>query len=121
MLSWMTFRRFSTFTAKMVAIATKFAVGTFVTHKIMVIDRSEYVNLLMQKRWNGKVKIITGIRRCGKSYLLNTLFKQKVLEEDADNPCFVEVALDRKSSMKLRNPNLLYDYVIEQTKNMAKK
>ena len=35
----------------------------------MVIERKEYISLLMQKRWNGKVKIITGIRRCGKSYL----------------------------------------------------
>lgn len=87
----------------------------------MAIERKEYVNLLMQKRWNGKVKIITGIRRCGKSFLLNTLFKQRLQEEGTPEDCFVELALDRKANLQFRNPNLLYDYIIEQTKDMQKK
>lgn len=81
----------------------------------MVIERKEYISLLMQKRWNGKVKIITGIRRCGKSYLLNTLFKQKLMEGGVSADSFVELALDRKSNSQFRNPNKLYDYIIEQT------
>jgi len=81
----------------------------------MVIERKEYISLLMQKRWNGKVKIITGIRRCGKSYLLNTLFKQKLIEGGVSADSFVELALDRKSNIQFRNPNKLYDYIIEQT------
>lgn len=87
----------------------------------MVIERNEYIKQLMQKRWNGKVKIITGIRRCGKSYLLNTLFKQKLIEEGVSEDSFVELALDRKSNIKFRNPNQLYDYVIGQTKDLPKK
>lgn len=87
----------------------------------MAIEREDYVNLLMQKRWNGKVKIITGIRRCGKSYLLNTLFKQRLLEEGTPEDCFVELALDRKANLQFRNPNLLYDYVLEQTTDVEKK
>ena len=87
----------------------------------MVIERNEYINKLMNKRWNGKVKIITGIRRCGKSFLLNTLFKQKLIEENAGEVNFVEIALDRKSHLKYRNPNLLYEYVIKQTKDKSKK
>lgn len=87
----------------------------------MIIERSEYVALLMQKRWNGKVKIITGIRRCGKSYLLNTLFKQKLMEDGVGEDCFVELALDRKSNMQYRNPNKLYDYVMDSTKDIGKK
>lgn len=87
----------------------------------MVIERNEYINKLMSKRWNGKVKIITGIRRCGKSFLLNTLFKQKLIEENAREVNFVEIALDRKSHLKYRNPNLLYEYVIKQTKDKSKK
>ena len=47
----------------------------------MVINRSHYIDLLMHKRWNGKVKIITGIRRCGKSFLLNTLYKQALIDD----------------------------------------
>ena len=85
----------------------------------MVIERNEYINKLMSKRWNGKVKIITGIRRCGKSFLLNTLFKQKLIEENAGEVNFVEIALDRKSHLKYRNPNLLYEYVIKQTKDKS--
>lgn len=61
----------------------------------------------MQKRWNGKVKIITGIRRCGKSYLLNTLFKQKLMEGGVSDDCFVELALDRKSNIQFRNPVII--------------
>lgn len=87
----------------------------------MAIERREYVNLLMQKRWNGKVKIVTGIRRCGKSFLLNTLFKQRLLEEGTPEDSFVELALDRKADLQFRNPNLLYDFVLEQTKDMKKK
>ena len=87
----------------------------------MVIERNEYINKLMSKRWNGKVKIITGIRRCGKSFLLNTLFKQTLIEENAGEVNFVEIALDRKSHLKYRNPNLLYEYVIKQTKDKSKK
>lgn len=87
----------------------------------MVIERNEYINKLMSKRWNGKVKIITGIRRCGKSFLLNTLFKQKLIEENAGEVNFVEIALDRNSHLKYRNPNLLYEYVIKQTKDKSKK
>lgn len=88
---------------------------------IMVIDRSEYINLLMQKRWNGKVKIVTGIRRCGKSFLLNTLFKQRLMEENINSDSFLEIALDKKSDIKYRNPNQLYDYIIEQTKDTSKR
>lgn len=87
----------------------------------MAIERREYVNLLMQKRWNGKVKIVTGIRRCGKSFLLNTLFKQRLLEEGTPEDSFVELALDRKTDLQFRNPNLLYDFVLEQTKDTKKK
>ena len=42
----------------------------------MIIKRGQFVNELLSKRWNGKVKIITGIRRCGKSFLLSTLYKE---------------------------------------------
>ena len=106
-------------TAKTVAIATKFAVQ--INKTIMAIDRNDYVDMLMRKRWNGKVKIITGIRRCGKSYLLSTLFKQKLIEEGVGTECFVEIALDKVSDMRLRDPNRLYDYVKEKTADSSKK
>lgn len=87
----------------------------------MIIERNEYLNQLLAKRWNGKVKIITGIRRSGKSFLLSTLFKNRLIEERVDEKDFIEIALDRKSDIKYRNPNVLYDYIIEQTKNSSRK
>ena len=87
----------------------------------MIIDRKEYLDKLYSKRWNGKVKIITGIRRCGKSFLLFKLFKNKLLAEDAQEADFVEIALDRKADIKYRNPNLLYEYIIERTKDENRK
>ncbi len=83
---------------------------------VMIIERHEYVGQLLAKRWNGKIKIITGVRRSGKSFLLSTLYKNRLMEaEGAGKEDFVEVALDRKADIKYRNPNLLYDYIVERT------
>ena len=86
----------------------------------MVIQRNQYINKLLSKRWNGKVKIITGIRRCGKSFLLFTLYKDHLLNEGVTKECFVELALDKKAHIKYRNPNELYDYVLRKTKDADK-
>ena len=86
----------------------------------MVIKRDKYINELLSKRWNGKVKIITGIRRCGKSFLLSTLYKDYLRNEGVQDDCFVEIALDRKAHVKYRNPNELYEYVLEQTQDESK-
>ena len=87
----------------------------------MVIQRDQYVNELLSKRWNGKVKIITGIRRCGKSFLLSTLYKDCLQKEGVEKDCFVELALDKKANLKYRNPNELYDYVLRKTQNADKR
>lgn len=87
----------------------------------MIIQRDQYVSELLNKRWNGKVKIITGIRRCGKSFLLSTLYKDYLLKEGVAEDCFVELALDKKAHMKYRNPNELYEYVLKKTPNAEKR
>ena len=87
----------------------------------MVIQRDQYVSELLSKRWNGKVKIITGIRRCGKSFLLSTLYKEHLLKEGVEKDCFVELALDKKAHMKYRNPNELYEYVLHKTQDVEKR
>ena len=76
---------------------------------------------MLSKRWNGKVKIITGIRRCGKSFLLSTLYKEHLLKEGVEKDCFVELALDKKAHMKYRNPNELYNYVLRKTQDAVKR
>ncbi|MDE6515892.1 MAG: AAA family ATPase, partial [Bacteroidales bacterium] len=55
----------------------------------MIINRHEYIEQLLAKRWNGKVKIVTGIRRSGKSFLLSTLFKNRLMEEGVPEEDFV--------------------------------
>ena len=87
----------------------------------MIIQREHYVKELLSKRWNGKVKIITGIRRCGKSFLLSTLYKDYLKKEGVTDDCFVEIALDKKAHVKYRNPNELYDYVVNRTQDMNKR
>lgn len=87
----------------------------------MVIQREQYISELLSKRWNGKVKIVTGIRRCGKSFLLFTLYKDYLLNEGVEKDCFVELALDKKAHTKYRNPNELYDYVLRKTNNDEKR
>lgn len=67
----------------------------------MIIERNTYVNQLLAKRWNGKVKIITRIRRCGKSFLLSTLFKNRLIEEGVGHNDFIELDLDRKAGREL--------------------
>lgn len=87
----------------------------------MMINRDEYLSKLLAKQWNGKVKIITGIRRCGKSYLLSTLYKNYLLEHGVEGNSFIEIALDKKKDIKYRNPNLLYEYIVSQTVDEDKK
>lgn len=87
----------------------------------MLIERKQYVKELLAKRWNGKVKIITGIRRCGKSFLLSTLYKNWLLNEGVAEDEFVEIALDRKSNMPYRNPETLFEYVVSRTQDPSKK
>ena len=87
----------------------------------MIIQRDQYVSELLSKRLNGKVKIITGIRRCGKSFLLSTLYKDYLLKEGVEKDCFVELALDKKAHIKYRNPNELYNYVLRKTQNAERR
>ena len=87
----------------------------------MEIQRNKYVAQLEAKSWNGKVKIITGIRRCGKSYLLSHLYKQYLLQKGVKKDCFVEIDLEKDYNEAYRNPKVLYDYVMKQCKNKRKR
>ena len=87
----------------------------------MIIERTEYLNKLIAKSWNGKVKIITGIRRCGKSFLLSTIYKQALLNKGITSDSFIEISLDKKSDIQFRNPNALFDYISEHTADANKR
>ena len=61
---------------------------------IMVINRQRYLNKIISKKDNGLIKVITGIRRCGKSYLLFQLYHQYLNSIGVSDDCIVEIALD---------------------------
>ena len=81
----------------------------------MEIKRNAYLNTLKSKMGNGRIKIITGIRRCGKSYLLFKLFKDHLLSEGIKPEHIIEIALDKNEYIDLRNPGALYQYVLDRT------
>lgn len=77
----------------------------------MNIQRDSYLNQLIAGRENGLIKIITGIRRCGKSYLLFKLFHEWLNANGIDDNHIIGVALDDRSNKVLRDPDALLDYV----------
>lgn len=77
----------------------------------MIIVRNKYIRQLIENRHNGLVKVITGIRRCGKSFLLFNLFKQQLQKEGVDNDHIIEMAFDDFGNRKYRNPDNFYQYI----------
>ena len=85
----------------------------------MEIKRDRYLDTLISKEHNGLIKVITGMRRCGKSYLLFTLFKKHLLSEGVDEDHIIEIAFDAFENKKYRDPDVLYPYLKEQIKDDA--
>lgn len=80
----------------------------------MEIKRDYYLNKLIAKKHNGLIKVITGIRRCGKSYLLFTLFRNHLTESGVADDHIIEIPFDSFENKKYRDPEILYPYVKEQ-------
>ena len=77
----------------------------------MEIKRDRYLNQLISYMWDGQVKVITGIRRCGKSYLLRTLFRHYLLEHGVTAEQILSFELDLAKDIKYRNPLVLAEYI----------
>ena len=77
----------------------------------MEIKRDRYLRALKSYAWDGQVKVITGIRRCGKSYLLNTIYKNSLIADGVDPARIISIALDLSKDIKYRNPLELASYV----------
>ena len=77
----------------------------------MEIKRDRYLNQLISYMWDGQVKVITGIRRCGKSYLLRTLFRSHLLAQGVSADHILSFELDLAKDIKYRNPLVLAEYV----------
>ena len=77
----------------------------------MIIPREKYLKQLIAAKGNGMVKIVTGIRRSGKSFLLMTLFHQHLMEHGIPENHIIEISLDNRKSRQLRQPDALLDYI----------
>ncbi len=76
-----------------------------------MINRNLYINRLINTMWNGDIKVITGIRRCGKSTLLFELFYNYLIEQGVQEDHILKIELDQRRFYKFRNPITLCEYV----------
>ena len=77
----------------------------------MEIKRDGYLNKLIGKERNGLVKVVTGVRRCGKTYLLLNLFHNHLRQRGVPEAHIIEIALDDRSNKRLRDPDRMLEYV----------
>ncbi|MBP3609029.1 MAG: ATP-binding protein [Lachnospiraceae bacterium] len=78
-----------------------------------MVKRDSYLNRMIHHMWNGEVKVITGIRRCGKSVLLFDLFYEHLLSQGVQEDHIIKIELDQRRYYKFRNPITLCEYVEE--------
>ena len=85
----------------------------------MEIKRDLYLHRLIRREQNGLIKIVTGIRRCGKSYLLFNLFHNYLLQKGVPEDHIIEIALDDRTNKALRDPDNMLRYVKEKIVDAA--
>ena len=84
------------------------------------IKRDAYLQQLILRKDNGMIKVITGIRRCGKSFLLFNIFKRYLLENGVDSDHIIEIALDGIENEELRDPKVCFKYIKDAMKDDEK-
>ena len=77
----------------------------------MDIKRDKYLNDLINRMHNGMIKVITGIRRCGKSYLIFDIFKKYLVEQGVNEKHIISIELDKRKDKKYRDPDTILDYI----------
>lgn len=89
--------------------------------RAMRIKRDSYLDKLIAHMWDGQIKIITGIRRCGKSYLLGTIFKEYLLSQGVKSNHILSYELDKVKDIRFRDPLVLASHVRETAEGSADK
>ncbi len=77
----------------------------------MLFERKYYLNLLQNADGNGMIKVITGIRRCGKSFLLFNLFRKRLVEKGIHEDHIIQVNLEDRRNKRLRDPDVLLQHI----------
>lgn len=86
-----------------------------------MIERNYYLKQVISKMWDGNIKVITGIRRCGKSTLLFELFNDYLIKNNIKEDNIIKIELDKRKYLKFRNPIYLCDYVEKIIENNDEK
>lgn len=86
----------------------------------MIIQRKKYLDMLIEGQGNGLIKIVTGIRRCGKSFLLFKLFYQYLMENGVEENHIIKISLDDLRNKKFRDSEVLLSYIDSIVKNDGK-
>ena len=86
----------------------------------MIIQRDHYLKQLIDAQGNGLIKIVTGIRRCGKSFLLSKLFRDYLENEGVARDHIIHIPLDDRKNAPLRDPDALLDHLDSLTTGNAK-
>lgn len=79
--------------------------------EVMDIKRDKYLNDLVNRMHNGMIKVVTGIGRCGKSYLIFNIFKNYLLGQGVAASHIIEIELDQRKNKKYRDPDTILDYI----------
>lgn len=86
-----------------------------------MILRERYLKQVIDYMWDGQVKVVTGLRRCGKSTLLFHLFYDYLIQQGVEEECIVRLELDKRGSARFRNPVALADHVESRLRDRKKK
>ena len=82
-----------------------------------IIERNDYLNKIIARKENGLIKVITGIRRCGKSYILNNIFYNYLIDNGIKDDHIIKLALDREENIQYHDPKKLSKYIQSQIKD----
>jgi hypothetical protein len=83
----------------------------------MIVNRSIYIDRLLRSKENGLIKIVIGLRRVGKSFLLKTLFRQKLLEDGVEEDHILIIDFESRKFKAFKDPDYLLDWVDAQKKD----
>ena len=86
-----------------------------------MFPRSQYLKEIIERKDNGRIKIITGLRRCGKSVLLFEIYRDHLISEGVSPAQIIDVALDDLSNARYRNPIELDKYFRERITDSSKR
>ena len=77
----------------------------------MIVNRTTYINQLVRSKGNGLIKIVTGIRRSGKSFLLKKLFRQHLLDDGVQDDHIIIIDMESRKNKAFKDPDYLLDYI----------